>query len=44
MTIKVLIVDDEPINVKLIKEILEYENGFQFKSAFNGVDALALLK
>jgi signal transduction histidine kinase len=43
MTIKILIVDDEPINVKLIKEILEYENDFQYKSATNGLTALAIL-
>lgn len=43
MTIKVLIVDDEPINVKLIEEILEYEEGFQCKAAVNGEDALAML-
>ncbi len=43
MTIKVLIVDDEPINVKLIKEILQYEEGFQYKSAVDGESALALL-
>jgi len=43
MAIKVLIVDDEPINVKLIEEILEYEDDFQYKSAVNGSDALATL-
>jgi len=43
MAIKVLIVDDEPINVKLIEEILEYEQDFQYRSAFNGIDALALV-
>ncbi|MCK5070691.1 MAG: response regulator, partial [Desulfocapsa sp.] len=43
MTIKVLIVDDEPINVQLLEEILEYEPGFQGKSVANGTDALALL-
>ncbi|RUM45945.1 MAG: hypothetical protein DSY80_02790 [Desulfocapsa sp.] len=43
MTIKVLIVDDEPINVKLIEEILQYEEGFQYRSAVDGESALALL-
>jgi len=43
MTIKVLIVDDEPINVKLIEEILRYEKGFQYRSAVNGESALAML-
>jgi two-component system, sensor histidine kinase and response regulator len=43
MAIKVLIVDDEPINVKLIEEILEYEDDFQYRAAANGMDALALL-
>ena len=43
MTIKVLIVDDEPINVKLIEEILEYEDDFHYKSAINGLNALAIL-
>lgn len=43
MTIKVLIVDDEPINVKLIEEILQYEDGFQHRSAANGEAALAIL-
>ncbi len=43
MTIKVLIVDDEPINVKLIEEILEYEEEFQCRSATNGTEALAML-
>lgn len=43
MAIKVLIVDDEPINVKLIEEILEYEKDFQHRSAVNGIEALAVL-
>ncbi len=43
MTIKVLIVDDEPINVKLIEEILEYEDAFQSRAAVDGVDALTIL-
>ncbi|MBL4902281.1 MAG: hybrid sensor histidine kinase/response regulator [Desulfocapsa sp.] len=43
MTIKVLIVDDEPINVKLIEEILEYTNDFQYRSVINGLHALAIL-
>ena len=43
MTTKVLIVDDEPINVTLIEEILEYEENFQYKSVLNGLDALASL-
>lgn len=43
MAIKVLIVDDEPINVKLIEETLEYEDDFQCTAAVNGMDALALL-
>lgn len=43
MTIKVLIVDDEPINVKLIEEILQYEDDFQHRSAANGEAALAIL-
>ena len=43
MTIKILIVDDEPINIKLIEEILEYENDFQYKTAVDGVSALATL-
>lgn len=43
MTIKVLIVDDEPINVKLIKEILEYEEEFQSMAAVDGQSALAML-
>ncbi len=41
MAIKVLIVDDEPINVKLIEEILKYEEDFQYRTAANGHDALA---
>ncbi len=43
MPIKVLIVDDEPINVKLIKEILRYEENFKYRSAVDGESALALL-
>jgi two-component system, sensor histidine kinase and response regulator len=43
MTIKVLIVDDEPINVKLIEEILKYEDDFQYRTAVNGHDALTIL-
>ncbi len=43
MAIKVLIVDDEPINVKLIEEILEYEKEFQYMSSTNGRDALSLM-
>lgn len=43
MTIKVLIVDDEPINIQLLEEILEYETGFEGRSVTNGMDALALL-
>ena len=43
MAVKILIVDDEPINVKLIEEILEYEEDFECKSVQNGIDALALL-
>ena len=43
MTIKVLIVDDETINVKLIEEILQYEDGFQHRSAMDGEAALAIL-
>ncbi len=43
MVIKILIVDDEPINVKLIEEILQYEEGFQYKSTTDGESALALL-
>jgi signal transduction histidine kinase len=43
MAIKILIVDDEPINVKLIEEILEYEDDFQYRTAVNGIDALAIL-
>lgn len=43
MTIKVLIVDDEPINVKLIEEILEYEDEFHCGAAVNGMDGLAML-
>ncbi|MEA3467284.1 MAG: hybrid sensor histidine kinase/response regulator [Thermodesulfobacteriota bacterium] len=43
MTVKILIVDDEPINVRLIEEILEYEDDFQCKSVVNGMDALAIL-
>ena len=43
MVIKVLIVDDEPINVKLIEEILQYEKGFHYRSAVDGESALALL-
>jgi two-component system, sensor histidine kinase and response regulator len=43
MPIKVLIVDDEPINVKLIEEILEYEDDFHCSTAVNGMDALDLL-
>ncbi len=43
MTVKILIVDDEPINVKLIEEILEYEQDFQYKSAVNGIEALEML-
>ncbi|AGF79491.1 histidine kinase/response regulator receiver domain-containing protein [Desulfocapsa sulfexigens DSM 10523] len=43
MATKVLIVDDELINVRLIEEILEYEKEFQYRSVGNGKDALALL-
>lgn len=43
MVIKVLIVDDEPINVKLIEEILQYEEGFQYRSTVDGESALELL-
>lgn len=43
MVIKVLIVDDEPINVKLIEEILQYEEGFQYRSAVDGESALEVL-
>lgn len=43
MAVKILIVDDEPINVKLIEEILEYEDDFQCISAANGKDGLTLL-
>jgi len=43
MPIKVLIVDDEPINVKLIIEILRYEEDFQYRFAVDGESALALL-
>lgn len=43
MISKVLIVDDEPINVKLIEEILEYEDSFTCKTAVSGEDALSML-
>ena len=43
MTIKVLIVDDEPINVKLIKEILEYEEDFHCRSAVNGEETFEII-
>ena len=43
MTTKILIVDDEPINVKLIEEILEYEDEFQCETAVDGQSALAML-
>lgn len=43
MTVKILIVDDEPINIKLIEEILEYETDFQYKTSVNGEEALAIL-
>ncbi len=43
MVSKVLIVDDEPINVKLIEEILEYEEAFTCKTAVNGDEALSIL-
>lgn len=43
MAVKILIVDDEPINVKLIEEILEYEDDFQCRSAVNGKDGLKLI-
>lgn len=43
MAVKILIIDDEPINVKLIEEILEYEDDFQYRSAANGEDGLTLL-
>lgn len=43
MVSKVLIVDDEPINVKLIEEILEYEEAFTCKTAVNGNEALSIL-
>ena len=43
MTSKILIVDDEPINVTLIEEILEFERNFEYKSAINGMEALAIL-
>ncbi|HID02233.1 MAG TPA: response regulator, partial [Desulfobacterales bacterium] len=43
MTSKILIVDDEPINVTLIEEILEFERNFEYKSAINGMQALAIL-
>lgn len=43
MVSKVLIVDDEPINVKLIEEILQYEEDFTCKTAVNGDEALSIL-
>lgn len=43
MAIKILIVDDEPINIKLIEEILEYEEEFQSRTAPDGATALAIL-
>ncbi len=43
MTTKVLIVDDEPYNVTLIEEILEYDCNFQYMSTTNGTDALYLM-
>ncbi len=43
MATKILIVDDEPFNVKLIEEILEYESEFQYISTTNGKDALSLM-
>jgi signal transduction histidine kinase len=43
MAIKVLIVDDEPINVKLVEEILEYEEGFQSRTAPDGASAISML-
>ncbi|MBU1234224.1 MAG: hybrid sensor histidine kinase/response regulator [Proteobacteria bacterium] len=43
MVSKVLIVDDEPINVKLIEEILEYEDEFTCRTAINGEEALSIL-
>ncbi len=44
MSIKILIVDDEPINVKLIEEILEYEDEFQYKTAIDGARALEVIE
>ncbi len=43
MATKVLIVDDEPINVKLIEEILEYEDDFTCRTVANGEEALSIL-
>lgn len=43
MISKVLIVDDEPINVKLIEEILEYEDKFLCRAAASGEEALSIL-
>ena len=43
MATKVLIVDDEPINVKLIEEILEYEDDFTCRTAANAEEALSIL-
>lgn len=44
MITKVLIVDDEVINVKLIEEILEFEDDFICRSAVDGNEALHLLE
>ncbi|MEN8189872.1 MAG: hybrid sensor histidine kinase/response regulator [Thermodesulfobacteriota bacterium] len=43
-SIGILIIDDEPVNVDIIKEILEFEKGFTYRAASSGEEALELLK
>lgn len=41
--IKLLLVDDEEKNIKILLEILEYEEDYHIKSVLSGKDCLALL-
>lgn len=41
--IKLLLVDDEEKNIKILLEILEYEEDYRIKTALSGKECLALL-
>ena len=41
---KILIVDDEPFNLIALEALLNISNIFQIEKAFNGRQALALLR